>query len=128
MSSVDPVVNFGKVTVSTGYDASATSVVLSAGHGATLPDPSTQGEFNLVWYNFTDYPDPTDDPNKEIVRCNARSTDTLTITRAQEGTGASTKNTGGKTYKMLLSITAKTVADVKNAGQPYIIAVGLFRN
>ena len=34
--------NFAKVTVSTGYDASATSVVLSGGHGAKLPTRAIQ--------------------------------------------------------------------------------------
>lgn len=102
---IDPVKNFAKATVSTTYDASATSIVLTSGHGAKFPAPSTDGAFNLVWWNSTDYPDPADDPNVEIVRVTARSTDTLTVTRAQEGTSASTKNTGGKVYKMMLAIT-----------------------
>ena len=112
MTFLDAVKNFAKVTVSTGYDASATSVDLSSGHGAKLPAPATDGLFNLVWWNYTDYPDPSDDPNVEIVRVTARSTDTLTITRAQEGTSASTHNTGGKTYKMALCATAKTITDI----------------
>src|ERR1041385_3972303 len=111
----DPVINFGKVTVSTGYDASATSVVLTGGDGARLPDPATSGAYNLVWYNSTDYPDPADDPNREIVRATARSTDTLTVTRAQEGTLASTKNTSAKVYKMVLAFT-KAVYDALATG------------
>jgi hypothetical protein len=35
----------------------------------------------------------------------------LTITRAQEGTSASTKNTGGKTYKMIVAFTKKAYDD-----------------
>lgn len=104
--ALDATINFGKVTVSTGYDDLATSIVLNSGDGARLPDPATAGAFNLVWWNWTDYPDPSDDPNREIVRCTARSTDTLTVTRGQEGIAASTKNTGGKTYKMILALTA----------------------
>jgi hypothetical protein len=104
--------NFAKVTVSTGYDAAATSIALLAGHGAKLPQPSSDGAFNLVWWNSTDYPDPADDPNVEIVRVTARSTDTLTVTRAQESTSASTKNASGKDYKMLLGPTAKTIDDL----------------
>lgn len=110
--AIDPVVNFGKVTVSTTYDGVATSVILSSGHGAKLPAPATAGEFNLVWWDSTTYPDPSDDPNVEIVRCTARSTDTLTITRAQENTAASTKNTSGKVYLMILAPTAKTITDI----------------
>ncbi len=102
---LDNAKNFAKVTVSTGYDAAATTVVLTTGHGAKLPvEP-----FNAVWWNSTDYADPADDPNVEIVRITARSTDSLTVTRAQEGTSASTKNTAGKTYKMIAGMTAKVL-------------------
>lgn len=109
---IDSVTNFGIVTVSTTYDASATSVVLTGGHGARLPDTATSTAFNLTWWNATDFSDPADDPNKEIVRCTARSTDTLTVTRAQEGTAASTKNTAAKVYRMVLSPTQKTIDDI----------------
>jgi hypothetical protein len=111
---LDPVKNFAVVTVSTGYDDTATSIALEAGHGARLPQPSTDGEFNVVWFNSTDYPNPSDDPNVEIGRVTARSTDTLTVTRAQEGTAASTKNTADKTYKMILTPTAKTITDIES--------------
>lgn len=97
-----PVTNFGKVTVSTGYSSAATSIVLSSGHGSRLPSTFT---YPLTWWNFTDYPDPADDPNVEIVTVTARSGDTLTVTRGAESTSASNKNTSGKTYKMLLGIT-----------------------
>jgi hypothetical protein len=100
--SLVPVTNFGKVTVSTTYDAAATSIVLTTGHGSRLPSTFS---YPLVWWNFTDYPDPADDPNREIVTVTNRSTDTLTVTRGAESTGASTKNTGGKTYKMALTLT-----------------------
>lgn len=103
--ALDNAKNFAKVEVSTGYDASATSIILSASEGAKLPTVS----FNAVWYNSTDYTDPTDDPNREIVRVTNISTDTLTVTRAQEGTSAATHNTGGKTYKMIAGLTAKTI-------------------
>lgn len=95
--------NFAKATVSTTYDASATSIVLTTGHGARFP---TQIPFNVVWYNSTDYGDPSDDPNVEIVRVTAISTDTLTVVRGQEGTSASTKNTASKTYKMIAGLLA----------------------
>ena len=102
---LDQARNFSKVQVSTGYDASALSVVLNAGHGAKLPT----APFNAVWWNNTDYADPSEDPNVEIVRVTLVSTDTLTITRAQEGTAASTKNTAGKIYKMIAGLTAKVI-------------------
>ena len=118
---LDPVTNFGKCTVSTGYNAAATTVALSSGDGAKLPQPSMDGSFNLVWWNATDYGDPADDPDVEIVRCTARSTDTLTVTRAQEGTAASAKNLGGKAYQMVLAVTKKMIDDIGTAG--YLIEV-----
>lgn len=109
---IDPIVNFGKVEVSTTYDASATTVVLATGEGAKLPEPSVDGEFHLVWWDSKNYPDPADDPNKEIVNVTARSSDTLTVERNQESTGASTKNTAGGEYKMLLSATKHTIDQI----------------
>ncbi len=97
-----PVTNFGKATVSTGYDAAATSIVLATGHGSRFPSTFP---YPLTWWNATDWSDAADDPNREIVKVTARTGDTLTVLRAQEGTSASTKNTGGKTYKMALGIT-----------------------
>ena len=122
--SLDNTKNFAKVIVSTGYDASATSIVLNSGNGALLPAVP----FNAVWWNSTDFPDPTDDPNIEIVRVTTIATDTLTVTRAQESTTAHTHNTASKTYKMIAGLTAKSInlglahplfdhfADVGNTG------------
>lgn len=109
---LDPVRNFAKVQVAGLHTATDTSIPLIAGDGAKLPAPATEGAFNLVWWNETDYKDPADDPSKEIVRCTARSTDTLTITRAQEGTTATAKNLADKTYKMVLALTKKTRDDI----------------
>lgn len=86
--------------VSTGYNASDTSIVLSSGHGARF---GSTFPMRAVWYNITDYPggvnsSGTVDPNIEWIEITARSTDTLTVTRAVEGPAASTKNTAGKTY------------------------------
>lgn len=107
---MDSYTNFTKVTVdTTGYNASATTVTLASGQGARW----TQSvPFNAVWWNSTDYSDPNDDPNREIVRVTAISTDTLTVTRGQESITATTKNTAGKTYKMHAGLTAKFVTDI----------------
>ena len=110
---LDPVINLSKLTVSQGYGASDVSIVVNSG-GSTLP---TSASFNMIWWNATDYPDPCDDPNAEIVRVNgaAISGNTLPITRAQESTSASTKNTAGKTYKIALAMTAKMINDIQAA-------------
>lgn len=113
--ALDNAKNFAKVVVSTGYTSSDTSIVLQAGNGAKLPTVP----FNLVWWNSSDYPDPSDDPNVEIVRCTNISTDTLTVTRAQESTTATNKNTAGRVYKMIAGLTAKTI----NTDIPGLITV-----
>jgi hypothetical protein len=83
-SLLDPVVNFGKVIVSTGYNNTDTVIVLAAYDGAKLPNPATDGgPFNLVWFNNSTYSDPADDPYVEIVRCTIRTGDILTIERQQ---------------------------------------------
>lgn len=113
---LDPVANFIQLTVSTGYGSSDSTIVLSSG-GSSLPN---SGAFNAVWWNTTDYPNPVFDPNVEIVRVTSVSGNTLTITRAQEGTSASTKNTAGKTYSIMLGITAKMITDIgRNLQQPW---------
>lgn len=100
-----PTTNFGLVTVSTGYDASAVTIALETGDGSRLPATTGGYRYPLTWWNATDYTHPADDPNREIVLVTARSSDTLTVTRAQEGTSASTKNTADKEYRMSLGIT-----------------------
>jgi hypothetical protein len=119
----DSIKNFVKVTLNTGYDNAATTVVLIGGDGAKLPDPAT-ANFNLVWWNSTDYANPADDPAVEIIRVTGRSTDTLTIVRPVVGNlyngetssnTAQNHNTGGKTYKMILAPTYKIFADIDTA-------------
>lgn len=107
--SIDARNNFAKGTVSLGYNAAALSIVLTTGHGARFPAVP----FNATWWNATDYPNPADDPNVEIVRVTALAADTATITRAQEGTSASTKNTADKTYLLLAGPTKKIIDDIE---------------
>jgi hypothetical protein len=105
--------NFARADVSTGYDASATSVVLATGLGARFPSTFP---YRCVWWNWTDFPNPSDDPNREIIEVTGRSTDTLTVVRGKEtsagGLAASTKNTAGKTYRIALAPTAESVVPV----------------
>ena len=99
---MDIVKNFAKGVVSTGYDSTATTIVLAPGQGARFPS----APFAAVWWDSSDYGDPSDDPNVEIVRVTALSTDTLTIVRGQEGTAPANHNLTGKTYEILAGITA----------------------
>lgn len=103
---LDSVANLVKLTVSGAYGASDTSITVAS--AAALPSTP----FNLVWWNASDYPDPSNDPNAEIVRVTGVSGNTLTVTRGQENTAASTKDGAGKTYVMILGITAKMITDI----------------
>lgn len=104
----DQIQNFIKNTVDGGHDDADTTI--SVVDASEFPDPG-DGEYNVTWYDSTNYPDPADDPNKELVRVTARDTgaNTITVTRAQEGTSATNKNTSGATYKMLLAPTKKVM-------------------
>lgn len=104
---LDPVKNFAKATLVEGYAAGVTTIVASSGEGAKFPDPSTDGAFDLVWWNADEYGDPADDPFREIVRCTARVADIFTIIRAQGGTSDSDHNLADRTYKIALPFTAK---------------------
>ena len=104
---LDPVKNFAKATLVAGYASGVTTIVASTGEGAEFPDPASDGEFNLVWWNASEYGDPADDPFRELVRCTARSGDTFTILRAQEGTSDNDHNLADRDYKIALPFTAK---------------------
>ena len=81
------------------------------GNGAKFP-LAADGEYNLVWWNNTDYADPADDPQVEIVRVVSTVGDVFTILRAQEGTSATNKNVPNKTYKMVLSFTQHVLDEI----------------
>lgn len=119
---LDAVTNFALCEVSTGYDDNDTSIVLATGHGAFLPAPAVDGEFNLVWWDASSYPISSEDPNREIVRVTARTSDTLTVIRGYEGTTGSNKNTAGKTYKMMLAFT-KHVHDQIVRNIPRLVSI-----
>lgn len=101
--------NFAKGTVVDGIESTVTSLVLESGHGSRFPTVP----FNAVIWNSTDYPDPSDDPDVEVIRVTAISTDTLTITRAQEGTADGEHSIDGKVYFLIAPLTAKTINDIR---------------
>lgn len=108
---MDPAKNFAKGTLSASIDETDTSLTVESGQGARFPASG----FNAVIWNATDYPDPSDDPDVEIVRVTAKSVDTLTITRAQEGTAATPHDVLGKTYQIIAPLTAKVINDLHTA-------------
>jgi hypothetical protein len=116
--TLDLVYNLVKLTVSGTYGASDTSITVSG-----VPSALSGGGWNATWWQSSVYPDPSLDPNAEIVRVTLVSGSTLTITRGAEsatgGGAASTKNAAG-TYSLMLGITAKMITDIgSNLQQPW---------
>lgn len=97
--------NLAGTTIATAPSppTSGTSLVVSAGGGARFPAPP---------FNATVWPAATaaTPANAEILRVTARTTDTLTILRAQEGTPARAIGSGDQ---IAATITAKTLTDVE---------------
>lgn len=98
--------NFAVSTVATAPSpaTSGTSLVVATGHGSRFPTVP----FNATVWPSNAAPDPS---NAEIVRVTAISTDTLTITRAQESTTARSITVGDR---ITASVTAKSLTDVED--------------
>src|SRR6056297_3359176 len=112
--ALDQTQNLVKVQVSGTHSDTDTTIQLGSGEASNCPDPAG-GEYNMVWWDINTAPDPADDPNAEIVRVTGRDTgnDTLTVTRGQENTSASTKNNADSDYKLILGITSKMIDDIE---------------
>jgi len=106
----DPIVNFFKSTLVGTYSDTDTSITIATGDGALLPDPSTEGAFNLTIFEGLQV---TNSTTFEIVRVTARSGDVLTVTRGAESTTPLT--IGSATHSILMSATKKTFDDINTA-------------
>jgi len=104
-------VNFGVSIIATAPSpaTSGTSLVVTAGQGTRFPTPP----FNATIWPAGQNPDPA---NAEIVRVTGVSTDTLTITRAQESSSARTVVVGDY---IAATVTKKTITDLE-AQTPYL--------
>lgn len=85
--------------------SSGTSLVVTAGQGTRFPT----APFNVTIWPAGAQPTPA---NAEIVRVTAVSTDTLTITRAQESTSARTVVVGDQ---VAATVTQKMITDIELA-------------
>jgi hypothetical protein len=90
-------------TLAAGINSSATSITLTTGQGARFPTLSAGDYFYATLVDTSN--------NLEIVKCTARSTDVLTVVRAQEGTTARSYSTGDR---IEIRITAATFVDAVN--------------
>ena len=102
--------NFAYSTIATAPSpaASGTSLVVAAGEGTYFPAVPFQAS---IW-PVTTIPTPA---NAEVVTVTAVSTDTLTITRAQESSSARTVVVGDQ---IAATITNKTLTDIETVSAP----------
>ena len=117
--SFDAHANLAVSTVGTAPSpaTSGTSLVVEAGHGTRFPAVP----FNATIWAAGSAPDPS---NAEIVRVTSISTNTLTITRAQESTSARTVVVGDN---IAATITAQTITDIEDGlHEQAVIARELF--
>jgi hypothetical protein len=98
--------NNAATTLSASITNSATSLTVTTGAGSLFPNPTAPDYFLLTLQGVSGTP-------IEIVKVTARSTDTMTIVRAQEGTTASAFNGGDKAE---LRITAGVMQAAAQAG------------
>ncbi len=108
---LDAVSNFVRGNTDENVDNSQTTIsVVSAD---IFPDPSTQGEYNVVLWDADNFPRPDQDADVEVLRVTSIDTtgDSLTVTRAQEGTNAASHPSGSAVH---LTQTAKMFSDIES--------------
>ena len=92
--------------------AIATSLSVTAGHGARFPTITGSDYFLATLCQMS----LTGEVNFEVVKVTARSTDTFTIVRAQEGTTALAYNAGDKVELRLTKVTMEGLRDFLQVG------------
>ena len=97
--------NNGHSTLAASLSNSATSITVASGHGARFPSLSSGEYFYATLIDSSN--------NLEIVKCTARSSDVLTVTRAQESTTARAYAIGDR---IELRVTAQGLTE---AADPY---------
>lgn len=106
--AIDPVKNFFEAVVTSTILSDSTTFTVGSGIGATFIDPAVYGEYNLVFFNATDYPTPDLDPYAVFLRITSVSADTIGIQQPAPGNDyngegdsniARDLNIAGKTYK-----------------------------
>jgi hypothetical protein len=108
---LDPAANFIRTT--TDSSIASTDTTISVADASIVPDPSSQGAYNLVCWDANTHPRPDQDSDVEIVRVTGRdtTTDDLTVARGQEGTSDVSHPSGAA---LQLSPTAKMFGDIES--------------
>ena len=92
--------NNANATLAASITSSSTSITVTTGQGARFPTLSAGDYFYATLVDTSN--------NLEIVKCTARSTDVLTVVRAQESTTARAYTTGDR---IEIRLTAQTFLD-----------------
>lgn len=90
--------NYATSTLASGIASGDSSIAVTPGEGARFPAPGAGEAFLATLVNPSG--------NHEIVRCSARSGDTLTVARGQEGTVASSWEVGTRIEQRMTAGTA----------------------
>ena len=104
-------------TLASGINNSATSITLASGDGAKFPSLTGSEYFRATLIDASN--------NLEIVKVTARSSDVLTVTRAQESTTARAFATGDR---IELRITAQSLLDAATTLTSLAADLGLNSN
>lgn len=99
------VTNNGFSTLASGINNSVTTIALATGEGARFPSLSTDDYFYGTLIDTSN--------NLEIVKVTARSSDSLTVVRAQDNTSARAFSTGDR---FELRPVAKLFEDISEMG------------
>ena len=100
--------------------AGATTLNVTPGDGANFPSTFP---YTLTIWDETTYIDPTDDSGMEIMYCTGRTTDALTISRGEEGTGDVDHLNG---HRVAMLITAGMFNAATYGIQPQIDALSSY--
>jgi hypothetical protein len=111
------ITNNGFSTLASGINNSATTVALASGEGARFPTLTTGNYFYGTLIDTSN--------NLEIVKVTARSTDSLTVVRAQDNTSARAFSTGDR---FELRPVAKLFEDIQAEARPRKTATPLIVN
>ena len=117
-AQLDTIANFAIGRISQSYSASDTIWTLTAGNGARFP-LTASGDYNIIVWDYSvygyNYTNAYLNSSAEIVRVTSNSGDTLTVTRAQEGTSAISLNASGHVYYITQTATSKMFADISDS-------------
>lgn len=101
--------NFAATTLASGINSVVTSLTVATGTGTLFPTLAGAQYFYCV------LADAATGVTREVIKVTARSTDTFTITRAQDGTTGQTYITGDKVELRLTAAGIATLATTETA-------------